>query len=142
MTYVKEVVVYLVQQHGTRNPFTIARQKGYDVEYCDFIKIGGMYRKVLGNKFIFINQNLDMLSKSIVCAHELWHGERHDFQELKFLKDHTLLPSFGLAEKEANFFAAELILDESFELSDYFYDDQMPDPAIFNKLAEFKRQVI
>ena len=53
-----------------------------------------------------------------------------------------MFPTHTKAEKEANFFSAEIILNDSFELGLYFEDEKMPDPAIFNKLVEIKRQEV
>ena len=141
MKHVKKVVKCLVRRYDTRNLFVMAQLMGYEIVYCDFRKIGGLYRKILDSKFIFINQNLDMLTKTFICAHELWHGEQHDFEDLKFRKDHTALSSFVEAETEANFFAAELIIHDNFDLEHYFDEESMPNSAIFNKLVEIKRQM-
>ena len=140
MDEVKNAVNRLVKLHGTRNPFTIARFEGYTVMYKDWTEIKGYYFKALKRRFIAVNQNLDELSRRIVCAHELGHGEMHDISKIRFLKERTLFPAHTKAEREANLFSAEMILDDSFELDFYFEDGQMPDMEIFNKLVEIKMQ--
>lgn len=140
MDDIKKAVSRLVRLHETRNPFTIAKREGYTVMYKDWSEIKGFFFKALKRRFIVINQNMDELSKRIVCAHELGHGEIHDIAKIRFLKERTLFPVHSEAEREANFFAAELILDDSFELDFYIDGGQMPDIDILNKLVEIKRQ--
>ena len=140
MDNVKKAVSRLVKQHETRNPYAIAKFEGYTVMYKNWSDIKGYYFKALRRRFIVINQNMDELSKRIVCAHELGHGEMHDIARIRFLKERTLFPVHSRAEREANFFAAEMILDDSFELDFYIDDGHMPDKAIFNRLVEIKRQ--
>ena len=134
----KKAAARLVRLHETRNPFEIAAREGYTVLFRDFSKVKGLYRKVLGRKFIYVNQNLSELSMRIVCSHGLGHGILHDVGKIRFLEQHTLFHAHSKAEREANLFAAELILNDSFEL-DFFIDDgQMPDTEILDKLVEIK----
>lgn len=62
----------LVKRCGTRDPFSIARQLGIEVLFCeDFGPLKGMYRVIKRSRFIFINENLSGQMQRIVCAHEL-----------------------------------------------------------------------
>lgn len=140
MKDIKRAVDRLIKRHETRDPFEIARFEGYTVMYKDWDKIKGYYFKALKKRFIIINQNMDELSKHIICAHELGHGEMHDIALLHFLRENTLFPTHSIAEKEANLFAAELILSDTFEMDVYYDDDKPLNVEIFNKLVEIKRQ--
>lgn len=122
MTHVKKVVENLVRQYNTRSPFVIGEQKEYEIFYSDFKDVGGMYCKVLDNKFIYINENLDALSKQIVCAYLLWYGERYDSRNfLKLMLSKIHVPTFTQAEKEARFFALELVLFKEHSRNVFFY---------------------
>ena len=60
----------LVKRCGTRDPFSIARQLGIEVLFCeDFGPLKGMYRVIKRSRFIFINENLSGQMQRIVCAH-------------------------------------------------------------------------
>ena len=48
----------LVKRCGTRDPFSIARQLGIEVLFCEnFGPLKGMYRVIKRSRFIFINEN-------------------------------------------------------------------------------------
>ena len=68
----------LVKRCGTRDPFSIARQLGIEVLFCEnFGPLKGMYRVIKRSRFIFINENLSGRMQRIVCAHELGHDQLH-----------------------------------------------------------------
>ena len=49
----------LVKRCGTRDPFSIARQLGIEVLFCEnFGPLKGMYRVIKRSRFIFINEML------------------------------------------------------------------------------------
>ena len=49
----------LVKRCGTRDPFSIARQLGIEVLFCEnFGPLKGMYRVINRSRFIFIIENL------------------------------------------------------------------------------------
>ncbi len=49
----------LVKRCGTRDPFSIARQLGIEVLFCEnFGPLKGMYRVIKRSRFNFINENL------------------------------------------------------------------------------------
>ena len=112
----------LVKRCGTRDPFSIARQLGIEVLFCeDFGPLKGMYRVIKRSRFIFINENLSGRMQRIVCAHELgmtsctaiWQKESA-MQEF-MLYDMTTKPEY-----EANI-VAEILLDTD-EILEYIYD--------------------
>ena len=110
----KEKVRSLVKKFKTRDPFTIAKELGIIIKYknlsSDFPK--GMFQKHLRRKFIILNMNKisDENELRMVMAHELGHVVLHSNDIAFFLHDHTFY-SRGKFEKEANAFAAELLID-------------------------------
>ena len=139
--FMKEIlnqVNHLIQVHETRNPFRIAAQEKIYIELEDYDMIKGFYINAFDKKFIYINRNLDEISRLIVCAHELGHAILHDANETAFLKEHTLFPVHSKTEREANYFAAVLILDDELDEDSYYKDGRQLDAKIFKKLIEIK----
>ena len=130
----KEKVRSLAKKFKTRDPFTIARELGIIIKYkylsSTFPK--GMFKKSLKRRFIILNMTriIDENELRIVMAHELGHAVLHGNDSAFFLHDHTFY-SRGRFEKEANAFAAELLIDT--DLIDELYIDSYS----INQLALF-----
>lgn len=105
----------LIRKYGTRDPFKIAEAMGIIVVFRDdYVKQKGAFAVVLGNRFIFINDNLSWPMKVIVCAHELGHALRHwRLCKRMAIYEMTLFDMKNPLEREANMFAAGLLIDEN-----------------------------
>ena len=112
----------LVKRCGTRDPFSIARQLGIEVLFCEnFGPLKGMYRVIKRSRFIFINENLSGRMQRIVCAHELGHDQLHrNLAQANCLHEFMLYDMTTRPEYEANIVAAEILIDTD-ELLDYIY---------------------
>ncbi len=108
-------VANLERTWGTTDPFKLCEFLKIHVKYSNLGEIKGLYKKVLRQKFIIINEELSSFDKKVVCAHELGHCLLHDSKNLQFLLNHTRIPKYSYFEKEANEFAARLIYDETLE---------------------------
>lgn len=114
MEQIKQLCENTVERYGTRNPFELASAMGVRVISCpDFQKLEGMYKVILGERYVFLNGNLRRRRAGQVLAHELGHdllhremGESSIVQD-RFLVDMTLKPEY-----EANLFAAQLLVPE------------------------------
>ena len=103
----------LVKRCGTRDPFSIARQLGIEVLFCEnFGPLKGMYRVIKRSRFIFVNENLSGRMQRIVCAHELGHDQLH-----RNLAKGSAIQEFMLYD----IVAAEILLDTD-EILEYIYD--------------------
>ena len=113
----------LVKRCGTRDPFSIARQLGIEVLFCeDFGPLKGMYRVIKRSRFIFINENLSGQMQRIVCAHELGHDQLHrNLAKGSAIQEFMLYDMTTKPEYEANIVAAEILLDTD-EILEYIYD--------------------
>lgn len=120
----------LEKKYGTRNPYKLCKMLKINILYMDLGNIKGIYKKVITNKFIVINENLDDFCKEVVLAHELGHALLHHSKEIQALKDYDIFPNFNnQLEIEANTFAAELLIDD-------YIDDYIFNPSIDIKILE------
>lgn len=127
----------LIKKWGTRNPKKLCKYLGIDIMYLDLGDIKGYYKKSLHKKIIVLNENLDELSSVVVLAHELGHALLHSNREIKFMKDSHLLPKTSIYENQANKFAAELILNEDFNLE--IYGNSKLNQEILRELKALKK---
>lgn len=99
----------LVKRCGTRDPFSIARQLGIEVLFCEnFGPLKGMYRVIKRSRFIFINENLSGRMQRIVCAHEIGHDQLHrNLAKGSAIQEFMLYDMTTKPEYEANIIAAE-----------------------------------
>lgn len=111
----------LIKKCGTRDPFKLCEYLKIIVFFLDLGEnTKGFYQKIKGKKVIVINVNLDEFTQKVVCAHELGHVICHSSKQVQFSRDHTLLPKNSIYEREANKFAAELLVDENND--EYIYE--------------------
>jgi Zn-dependent peptidase ImmA (M78 family) len=104
----------LIKRCKTNNPFDICNTIGIEIVYADIGSLKGMYTCIKRNRFIVINQNLNIHMKRMVCAHELAHDQLHrTVSSSSWIKDYDLYLSDTKREYEANIFVAELLVDES-----------------------------
>lgn len=103
----------LAAELGTRNPFTVAENYGILVLYQDLPDCTkGICYEVQGKKIIIINRSLSKSESVYVCAHEVGHALLHPNINLSFLKNDTYFEPKKF-EREADIFAAELLIDDS-----------------------------
>lgn len=101
----------LVINHETRDPFQIAKNLGILVVEEDLGEIYGFYNKENRIKMIHINSKLNQLNKRITAAHELGHAILHPSENTPMLSKITIVSELKI-EKEANYFATNLLVDK------------------------------
>lgn len=135
---IRRRVVNLEKKYGTRNPYKLCKIMKINILYMDLGNIKGIYKKVITNKFIVINENLDKFCQKVVLSHELGHAILHHSKEIQALKDYDLFPQFSnQIEVEANTFAAELLIDDNFDNDEYIENPSI-DIRILEQLKELK----
>ena len=103
----------LVKKHRTSNPFELCTKMGIEIVYTDIGTLKGMYTSIKRNRFIVINENLDVYMKRMVCAHELAHDQLHrGISSSAWIKDFEIYENNSKQEYEANIFVSELLVDE------------------------------
>lgn len=110
----KKEASYYIKKYKTRDPIAIAKELNISIRY-KYMSIDsprGLFKKILKRKFIIINMTriIDNKDLQMVMAHELGHAIMHSSDSTFFLHDHTLYAR-GKFEREANMFAAELLID-------------------------------
>ncbi len=111
--YIKRTVDEIVILSGTRKPFDLADYLDINVKRVAGLRtVLGFYHVVLGRPYIFINDNLSEPLKEMVLSHEIGHHllHREMFGENPHME--TELFSNLKMEREANEFAAHLLVDD------------------------------
>ncbi|MDO5738127.1 MAG: ImmA/IrrE family metallo-endopeptidase [Eubacteriales bacterium] len=117
LAYISEVCEDLIERNQSRNPQELARAEGIHLyPRANFQDLRGMYLEVNGWPCIFYKANLPEAQIREVLAHELGHHCLHrDYIEAgqEFIESSLFDPRSKL-EREANFFAAELLISDEF----------------------------
>jgi Zn-dependent peptidase ImmA (M78 family) len=110
----------LIRRYESRDPQLILKER--DVKLIPFktnTELLGMYKIILGKRFVFYNPFIDRRLLRMVLAHELGHELYHQAQAGSGqLIEFELFNIKDAMETEANIFASHLLLDEK-ELMDY-----------------------
>lgn len=112
------------------NPITLAREKGFDVNFVEFSgdsnKISGFYD--VEEQSIFVNSDEFPLRQTFTVAHELGHALMHkewaESDDYKVLLRDSEYNGHNAYEKEANAFAAHLLVPR-FMLDDYWNENSV-----------------
>lgn len=136
---IKRLVAYYVKKFGTRDPFRIADNLGVLYQFGD-IGCEGCYMYLKRHRYIFLNADLNGSEKEMVMAHELGHAILHRKENCYFIRNKTFL-STAKIEREANTFAAELLIPDSLILENPGYTkSQLARLVGYNEMImEFKR---
>lgn len=112
MTDAKKAAVELSAMYHTNDPFEIAEQLGVYTQVGPLGKIFGCCLTIAGERFIYINSDLDTPTQKMVAAHELGHAVMHreDYFFFNWMNDTTYR---SRSEIEAHTFAAELLVPDS-----------------------------
>ena len=127
----------LIKKYGTKNPYTLCKILKIHVRYMDLGNVKGVYKKIITNKFIVIDEKLSEIMQLIVLCHELGHAILHDTKEIQSFKDYDLFPRISSRiEDEANTFAAEILFDENNDI--YETEISEKDMKILKNLRKLK----
>lgn len=109
---IKSKVNELIIMHNTRNPYEIANAEGILIIKEPLGNIHGYYSNQYRQKIIHINSDISEQRQLITCSHELGHAILHPDSNTSFLREKTFY-SVDKLEGQANYFAAELLIDDS-----------------------------
>lgn len=113
MHYILKQVKHLQRKYHTANPFLLARDLNIHVRYHQLGRLKGYYLADHKRRFIVINSALDVRMRQVVCAHELGHDRLHQpIAGYSVWKEEDVFSSGSRPEREANLFAAELLIPD------------------------------
>lgn len=108
----KRTALELSQTYHTNEPFSLAEQLGVHTQVGPLGKIFGCCLTLAGERFIYINSDLEPRMQKMVTAHELGHAVMH--RENYFFFNWMPDTSYrNRAEIEAHTFAIELLVPDS-----------------------------
>ena len=119
----------LVNELGTRNPQTMARELGIEIIPLGFKRQRGAYKVLMRNRFIFIKSDLHPVMENIVLSHEIAHDILHRDEAIRaggFKEFNIFDMRQNRMEYEANIFASQISLpdDEILEYIEQGFDIQ------------------
>ncbi len=132
--------------HGSADIVTLAENTGAKVWFRPLGSLKGFYIYEQGTPYIVINDGLDECTAKVVCAHELGHDVLHRELAGGGIRDGTLFLANNKTEREANLFAAEILLPDKAVLSELDYNND-PITAAYNldvpvELLEYKLELL
>jgi len=117
---IKHLVAYYTKKCNSRNPFDIAKFLNIEIQIGALGSRCGCYMFLKNHQCIFLNEDLSEKEMQLVMAHELAHAILHKKQNCYFIRNKTLL-LISKIEKEANLFAAELLIPDEILLENCYY---------------------
>lgn len=113
LDYIIKQADVLVRQYKTRNPLELAAHLNITVKYAEFTQLKGFYNYAYRNRFIVLNSRLNEIEQNITCSHELGHDRLHRKQaKLGLLRNYDIYNVANVCEREANIFAAQLLISD------------------------------
>lgn len=109
---IKKIALHLIKKYNAQNPFKIADALKIEYIIGPMGHYSGCYLYLKKHRCIFLNDELSENEKSFVMAHELGHAILHRTENCYFIRNKTFL-STAWIEREANTFAAELLIPDS-----------------------------
>ena len=112
--YIYSEVRNLTDTYCERDPEDLCRNLGIIVlkhplgSRAESIK--GLYKRISGQKCIILNSDMPKKMQKLILAHELGHAVLHP--DADDLADFGIFSNASGMEREANLFAAELLLDD------------------------------
>lgn len=124
MERIRETARRVRREFGGRDIFEIAENSGANVWFRELGSLKGFYLCENGCRYIIVNQDLDEVVSKTVCAHELGHDMLHRELSGGGIRENTLFLSSNKTEREANLFAAEILITdkEALEVLEYAED--------------------
>ena len=123
MTYseISTAVAKLIKKYDERDPFRLCRAMGIKLIFQpmgtapDAVK--GFFLEKNRIRVIVINSDLPEIIQRIIGAHELCHAEFHRKSGIHAFHEVAMFDQTSEFEKDANLFAAELLLEDGEVLS-------------------------
>lgn len=118
MTYaeISESVAALVKKYDERDPFRLCRAMGIKLIFqamgTDPDAVKGFFLESKRIRTITVNSDLPEVIQRIIVAHELCHATNHRKSGIHAFHEIAMFDQTTVMEKDANLFAAELLLED------------------------------
>ncbi len=118
MTYaeISESVAKLIKKYDERDPFRLCRAMGIKLIFQAMGKapdaVKGFFLESKRIRTITVNSDLPQIIQRIIVAHEICHAEFHRKSGIHAFHEVALFDQTSEFEKDANLFAAELLLED------------------------------
>ncbi len=146
MDRIIELAEALKNEYEGRDIFDTAENSGAVVWFRELGSLKGFYVCENGRRYIIINSSLSKLLRRTVCAHELGHDTLHRELSAGGLRESSLFLSSNKTEREANLFAAEMLLTDEETLSVLEYSQNVDDAAyelgVLPEILSFKLELL
>ena len=129
------IVRDLVSIHETQDPYKLCKYLGIHVRFSKLGNIKGIYKKSEGYKFITINEDLRTFERAVVLSHELGHAIIHDYADTVLMKTAFMFPDHDKFEREANIFAANLLIINNYIAA--FEPEDEYDQGLYDELFNY-----
>lgn len=131
---------------GGRDVFELAENSGVRLWFRALGGLKGFYICENGVRYIVVNEDLDEVMSRVVCAHELGHDVLHRELSVGGIREGTMFLDSNKTEREANLFAAELLIPDKAILSELRFTNS-PEAAAFElgvpvELLEYKLELL
>lgn len=129
-----------------RDIFEIAENSGAKVWHRPLGGLKGFYICENGSRYIVINEALDKMTAQVVCAHELGHDMLHRDLSVGGIRENTMFLDSNRTEREANLFAAEILITDKAIVSELRFTNS-PEAAAFElgvpvELLQYKLEIL
>lgn len=121
MLYIIEKAEEVLEEFGGRNIFETAENSGANVWRRALGGLKGFYICENGHRYIVLNEELDSVTAAVVCAHELGHDMLHRELSVGGIRENTLFLDGDKTEREANLFAACVLISDETVLEELSY---------------------
>lgn len=139
----------IVKKYNERDPFRLCRDMDIIMLFQSMGAsegaIKGFYFEACRIGTITVNSDLPDLVQRVIAAHELGHALLHKSENKRLFHETGLFDSCSQAEKEANLFAAELLVSDNEALEALNEGDFFSAAAALNippQLLEFKLRMM
>ena len=134
---IKRRVSQLVRKYQTRDPFEMIKGMNVILVHYPLEGVRGFYQYFQRNNIIYLDERLSEAEQRFVLAHELGHMFLHKKANAIFMDTRT---QFNTDKFEANLFAMELLLPDSFldEYRDFTIDQISRMTGYHKRLIELR----
>lgn len=121
MRRIIEAAEHILCEYGGKDVFETAENSGANVWFRELGGLKGFYICENGERYIVVNDELDEVMKKVVCAHEFGHDTLHRELSVGGIRENTLFLESNKTEREANLFAACVLISDEELLEELSY---------------------